>query len=154
METRQDMARTFELHLRAVDQGLVSSSERDRLRFVALAEHARRVGRPDRPRRRTADSAQCASVTSTEATWAQTASVSSDRSAQRLIPQPPLRTSVQRRLRGGYGFGRSKFLFLMKFLGWLMRPKKLDEAAPALSRPEELLTEVRDLLKVPRERST
>jgi large conductance mechanosensitive channel len=46
------------------------------------------------------------------------------------------------------------FLFLMKFLGWLMRPRKLDEAAPALSRQEELLTEIRDLLKVPRERST
>jgi large conductance mechanosensitive channel len=46
------------------------------------------------------------------------------------------------------------FLFLMKFLGWLMRPKKLDEAAPALSRQEELLTEIRDLLKVSRERST
>ena len=39
------------------------------------------------------------------------------------------------------------FLFLVKFLGWLMRPKKLDEAAPALSRQEELLTEIRDLLK-------
>ena len=39
------------------------------------------------------------------------------------------------------------FLFLMKFLGWLMRPKKLDEAAPALSRQEELLIEIRDLLK-------
>ena len=46
------------------------------------------------------------------------------------------------------------FLFLVKFLGWLMRPKKLDEAAPALSRQEELLTEIRDLLKVPRERSS
>ena len=46
------------------------------------------------------------------------------------------------------------FLFLVKFLGWLMRPKKLDEAAPALSRQEELLTEIRDLLKAPRERST
>jgi large conductance mechanosensitive channel len=46
------------------------------------------------------------------------------------------------------------FLFLMKFLGWLMRPKKLDEAAPALSRQEELLTEIRDLLKISRERST
>jgi large conductance mechanosensitive channel len=46
------------------------------------------------------------------------------------------------------------FLFLMKFLGWLMQPKKLDEASPALSRQEELLTEIRDLLKVPRERST
>ena len=46
------------------------------------------------------------------------------------------------------------FLFLVKFLGWLMRPKKLDGAAPALSRQEELLTEIRDLLKVTQERST
>jgi large conductance mechanosensitive channel len=46
------------------------------------------------------------------------------------------------------------FLFLVKFLGWLMRPKKRDEAAPVLSRQEELLTEIRDLLKVPREQST
>ena len=37
------------------------------------------------------------------------------------------------------------FLFLVKFLGWLMRPKKLDEAAPALSRQEELLTEIRGM---------
>jgi large conductance mechanosensitive channel len=46
------------------------------------------------------------------------------------------------------------FFFLVKFLGWLMRPKKPDEVAPALSRQEELLTEIRDLLKVPREQST
>ena len=46
------------------------------------------------------------------------------------------------------------FLFLVKFLGWLMLPKKPDEAAPALSRQEELLTEIRDLLKAPRERAT
>jgi large conductance mechanosensitive channel len=46
------------------------------------------------------------------------------------------------------------FFFLVKFLGWLMRPKKPDEAAPALSRQEELLTEIRDLLKAPREHST
>ena len=46
------------------------------------------------------------------------------------------------------------FFFLVKFLGWLMRPKKPDEAAPALSRQEELLTEIRDLLKVPPERAT
>jgi large conductance mechanosensitive channel len=46
------------------------------------------------------------------------------------------------------------FLFLVKFLGWLMRPKKLDEAAPALSRQEELLSEIRDLLRVSREYST
>jgi large conductance mechanosensitive channel len=46
------------------------------------------------------------------------------------------------------------FVFLVKFLGWLMRPKKLGEAAPALSRQEELLTEIRDLLKASRDRST
>ena len=46
------------------------------------------------------------------------------------------------------------FLFLVKFLGWLLRPKKPDEVAPALSRQEELLTEIRDLLKAPRERAT
>jgi large conductance mechanosensitive channel len=46
------------------------------------------------------------------------------------------------------------FLFLVKFLGWLMRPKKPDEAAPVLSRQEELLTEIRDLLKAPREPAT
>jgi large conductance mechanosensitive channel len=39
------------------------------------------------------------------------------------------------------------FVFLVKFLGWLMRPKKPDEAGPALSRQEELLTEIRDLLR-------
>lgn len=43
------------------------------------------------------------------------------------------------------------FLFLVKFLGWLMRPRKAEEAAPALNRQEELLTEIRDLLKAPRE---
>jgi large conductance mechanosensitive channel len=46
------------------------------------------------------------------------------------------------------------FLFLVKFLGWLMRPKRPDEIAPALSRQEELLTEIRDLLKAPRETAT
>ena len=46
------------------------------------------------------------------------------------------------------------FLFLIKFLGWLMRPKKPDEVAPALNRQEELLTEIRDLLKAPQERAT
>ncbi len=39
------------------------------------------------------------------------------------------------------------FLFLVKFLGWLMRPKEPDQAAPALNRQEELLTEIRDLLR-------
>jgi large conductance mechanosensitive channel len=46
------------------------------------------------------------------------------------------------------------FLFVVKFLGWLMRPKKPDEGPPALSRQEELLTEIRDLMKGPRERAT
>jgi large conductance mechanosensitive channel len=46
------------------------------------------------------------------------------------------------------------FLFLVKFLGWLMRAKQPDEAAPVLSREEELLTEIRDLLKDARERAT
>jgi large conductance mechanosensitive channel len=46
------------------------------------------------------------------------------------------------------------FLFLVKFLGWLMRTKKPDMAAPALSRQEELLTEIRDLLREPREPAT
>jgi large conductance mechanosensitive channel len=46
------------------------------------------------------------------------------------------------------------FLFLVKFLGWLMQSKKPEEAAPALSHEEELLTEIRDLLKDSRERST
>jgi large conductance mechanosensitive channel len=39
------------------------------------------------------------------------------------------------------------FLFLVKFLGWLMRSKKAGEVTPVLSRQEELLTEIRDLLK-------
>jgi large conductance mechanosensitive channel len=46
------------------------------------------------------------------------------------------------------------FLFLVKFLGWLMQTKTPEEAAPALSRQEELLTEIRDLLTASRERST
>ena len=46
------------------------------------------------------------------------------------------------------------FLFLIKFLGWLMRPRKPDEVAPALNRQEELLTEIRDLLRASQERTT
>ena len=40
------------------------------------------------------------------------------------------------------------FLFIVKFLGWLMRSKK-EEAAepPPLTKDQELLTEIRDLLK-------
>jgi large conductance mechanosensitive channel len=43
------------------------------------------------------------------------------------------------------------FFFLVKFLGWLMRPKKPDKVQPALTRQEELLMEIRDLLKNPRD---
>jgi large conductance mechanosensitive channel len=46
------------------------------------------------------------------------------------------------------------FLFLVKFLGWLMRANKPVEAVPEVSREEELLTEIRDLLKGSRERAT
>ncbi len=38
------------------------------------------------------------------------------------------------------------FVFLVKFLGWLTRARKEDKPAP-LSKQEELLTEIRDLLK-------
>jgi large conductance mechanosensitive channel len=40
------------------------------------------------------------------------------------------------------------FLFIVKFLGWVMRTKKEEAATPApLSKDQELLTEIRDLLK-------
>src|SRR5262245_62090710 len=40
------------------------------------------------------------------------------------------------------------FIFIVKFLGWLMRSKKEEAAAPPpLSKDQELLTEIRDLLK-------
>jgi large conductance mechanosensitive channel len=40
------------------------------------------------------------------------------------------------------------FLFIVKFLGWLMKSKAADDAAPpAPSAEEKLLTEIRDLLK-------
>jgi large conductance mechanosensitive channel len=40
------------------------------------------------------------------------------------------------------------FVFIIKFLGWVMRAKKQEEAAPApLTRDQELLTEIRDLLQ-------
>jgi large conductance mechanosensitive channel len=40
------------------------------------------------------------------------------------------------------------FLFLVKFLGWLMRTKKEDVAAmPPMTKDQELLAEIRDLLK-------
>jgi large conductance mechanosensitive channel len=40
------------------------------------------------------------------------------------------------------------FLFIVKFLGWIMRTKKEEAVAPpALTKDQELLTEIRDLLK-------
>ena len=41
------------------------------------------------------------------------------------------------------------FVFVVKFLGWLMKSKKDDEAAkaPALTKDQALLEEIRDLLK-------
>ena len=38
------------------------------------------------------------------------------------------------------------FLFLVKFLGWIIRSKKEEEVKPP-TRDQELLTEIRDLLK-------
>jgi large conductance mechanosensitive channel len=40
------------------------------------------------------------------------------------------------------------FIFIVKFLGWLMRQKKEEAAAPPpLTKDQELLTEIRDLLR-------
>ena|SRR5215469_13889683 len=40
------------------------------------------------------------------------------------------------------------FVFIVKFLGWLMKARKEEAAAPPpLSKDQELLTEIRDLLK-------
>jgi large conductance mechanosensitive channel len=43
------------------------------------------------------------------------------------------------------------FIFIVKFLGWLMKSKAAEaaevEAAPAPTKDQELLTEIRDLLK-------
>ncbi len=39
------------------------------------------------------------------------------------------------------------FLFIKLFLGWLMRAKKEEAAAPPLTKDQLLLTEIRDLLK-------
>lgn len=41
------------------------------------------------------------------------------------------------------------FFFIVKFLGWIMRTKKEEkEAMPILTKDQELLAEIRDLLKV------
>ena len=45
----KDTARLMELHRQAVDAGLVTDSENDRLRFVGAAEHARSVGTQNPP---------------------------------------------------------------------------------------------------------
>jgi len=41
------------------------------------------------------------------------------------------------------------FIFIVKFLGWVMKAKKEEAAAapPPLTKDQELLTEIRDLLK-------
>lgn len=41
------------------------------------------------------------------------------------------------------------FIFIVKFLGWLLKSKKKEEAAavPALTKDQELLTEIRNLLE-------
>ncbi len=39
------------------------------------------------------------------------------------------------------------FLFIVKFLGGVMRAKKQEAVSPLLSKDQELLTEIRDLLK-------
>jgi large conductance mechanosensitive channel len=43
------------------------------------------------------------------------------------------------------------FLFLVKFLGWIMRSNKAAKPTPVLNRQEELLTEIRDLLRTSRD---
>jgi hypothetical protein len=49
IEDLTDISRTLDLHRQAVAKGLVTNSERDVLRFVALAEHARQVGKANPP---------------------------------------------------------------------------------------------------------
>jgi large conductance mechanosensitive channel len=45
------------------------------------------------------------------------------------------------------------FFFIVKFLGWLMRTKKAEASTiPPLSKDQELLTEIRDLLREQRPR--
>jgi large conductance mechanosensitive channel len=39
------------------------------------------------------------------------------------------------------------FLFVVKFLGWINRFRKQQVAAPPMTKEQELLTEIRDLLK-------
>jgi large conductance mechanosensitive channel len=39
------------------------------------------------------------------------------------------------------------FLFLVKFLGWLMKSHTATKTTPVLNRQEELLTEIRDMMR-------
>ena len=40
------------------------------------------------------------------------------------------------------------YIFIVKFLGWIMKSKKAEQAAPpALTKDQELLSEIRDLLR-------
>lgn len=39
------------------------------------------------------------------------------------------------------------FLFIVKFLGWVLKSKKEETTAPPLTKDQELLAEIRDLLK-------
>jgi large conductance mechanosensitive channel len=39
------------------------------------------------------------------------------------------------------------YLFIVKFLGWVMKSQKEETAAPPLTKDQELLVEIRDLLK-------
>jgi hypothetical protein len=48
-EDLRDTGRTLDLHTQAVARKLVGSSENDRLKFLALAEHARSVGKSNPP---------------------------------------------------------------------------------------------------------
>jgi large conductance mechanosensitive channel len=42
------------------------------------------------------------------------------------------------------------FVFIVKFLGWVMRARKEQATQPPLTRDQELLTEIRDLLRAGR----
>jgi large conductance mechanosensitive channel len=42
------------------------------------------------------------------------------------------------------------FVFIVKFLGWVLKVKKKEPPPPPLTKDQELLTEIRDLLKVER----
>jgi large conductance mechanosensitive channel len=39
------------------------------------------------------------------------------------------------------------FIFIVKFLGWLVHARKQKAAAPPLTKDQDILAEIRDLLK-------